>query len=189
MLQNNRLAGLLRLDIGTLVLITLFPFVSLGFYAAMRRSRQAYAMLALFLILIGAVLGLANESAFSLVHLSDLHAEAETVAQQEQLLAAGEAVLASNMWNSSAGFLAGIFMQGGFVFISFVMLRTRGFGKATAWSGIISNGLDWLHLLVGLGFPALATILLSIGGVFYVAWFILLGRDLYRFRDGGAGAV
>ena len=64
--------------------------------------------------LIGTLLALANESAFAMMHLSDLYAAASSAAQQEQLLAAGEAVIAANMWNSTAGFLAGIFMQGWF---------------------------------------------------------------------------
>jgi hypothetical protein len=133
------------------------------------------------LILIGTLLGLANESAFSMIHLGDLHAAASSAAQQEQLLAAGEAVIAANMWNSTAGFLAGIFMQGSFVFISFVMLRGQDFSKGTAYTGILSNGLDFIHVFVALFAPALAATLLSIGGVFYLFWFVLLGRDLIRF--------
>lgn len=179
-LQNDGLAGLLRLDFATLVMVALFPFVAVALYAAFRHSRQAYALLAMVLILIGTLLALSNESAFSMMHLSDLHAAATTAAQEEQFLAAGEAVIASNMWNSTAGFLAGIFMQGGFVFISFVMLRSKEFSKGTAYTGILSNGLDFIHVFVALFAPALAVTLLSIGGVFYLFWFVLLGRDLVR---------
>jgi hypothetical protein len=115
-----------------------------------------------------------------MVNLSDRYAAASSAAQQEQLLAVGEAVLAANMWNSTAGFLAGIFMQGGFVFISFVMLRGQDFSKGTAYTGILSNGLDFIHLFVALFAPALAATLLAIGGVFYLFWFVLLGRDLVK---------
>jgi hypothetical protein len=177
---NGGIAGLLRLDFTTLILLALFPFVAVGIYAAFRHSRPAYALLAMVLILVGTLLGLANHSAFSMIHLSDLYAAAATSAQQEQLLAAGEAVIASDMWHSSAGFFAGIFMQGGFVFISFVMLRSPGFSKWTAYTGILSNGLDFLHVFVGLFAPGLAYTLLAIGGVFYLIWFPLLGWDLIR---------
>jgi hypothetical protein len=180
-LNNDRVLGILRLDLGTLVLLALFPFVAVAIYAAFRESRPAYGLLAMVLILIGTLLGLANESAFAMMHLSDLYAGASSTAQHEQLLAAGEAVIAANMWNSSAGFLAGIFMQGGFVFISFVMLRSKDFSKGTAYTGILSNGLDFIHVFVALFAPALAPILLSIGGIFYLFWFVLLGRDLVRF--------
>ena len=36
---------------------------------------------------------------------------AKATAQQSRLIAAGEAILAGSMWNSSGGFVAGIFMQ------------------------------------------------------------------------------
>jgi len=180
-LNHDGLVGILRLDLATMILLALFPFVAVAIYAAFRQSRPAYGLLAMLLILIGTLLGLANESAFSMMHLSDLHAAASSAAQQEQLLAAGEAVIAANMWNSTAGFLAGIFMQGGFVFISFVMLRSQEFSKGTAYTGILSNGLDFIHVFVALFAPALAATLLSIGGVFYLFWFVLLGRDLVKF--------
>lgn len=180
-LQNDGLAGLLRLDFATLILICLFPFVAIALYAAFRSSRQAYALLAMLLILIGTLLALANHHAFSMMHLSERHAAATTTAQQEQLLAAGEAVLAANLWNSTASFVAGVFMQGGFIFISFVMLRSKGFSKGTAYTGMISNGLDLIHLFVALFMPALGAAILAVGGIFYLFWFPLLGWDLYRF--------
>lgn len=180
-LNNDGAVGILRLDLATMILMALFPFVAVAIYAAFRNSRPAYGMLAMLLILIGTLLGLANESAFAMMHLGDLYAAAGSTAQQEQILAAGEAVLAANMWNSTAGFLAGIFMQGGFVFISFVMLRSADFSKGTAYTGMLSNGLDFLHVFVALFAPALAATLLSIGGIFYLFWFVLLGRDLVKF--------
>lgn len=180
MLQNDGLTRLLQLDFATLILICLFPFVAVAIYAAFRSSKQAYALLAMVLILVGTLLGLANHHAFSMMRLSDLHAAAATTAQQEQLLAAGEAVLAANLWNSTAGFIAGVFMQGGFIFISFVMLGSKGFSKGTAYTGILSNGLDLVHLFVALFMPVLGTTLLAIGGIFYLIWFPLLGWDLYR---------
>jgi hypothetical protein len=183
-LQNNRLVGLLRLDFTTLILLCLFAITSFGMYAALRRSNQAYAALATALIYVGMLLALANHSAFSMIRLSDQYAAATTAAQREQLLAAGEAVIASDMWNSTAGFLAGIFMQGAFVFISVVMLRGKEFSKGTAYTGILANGLDLAHVFIGLFLPSLATILLSVGGLFYLVWFPLLGRDLLRLGQG-----
>jgi hypothetical protein len=75
-------------------------------------------------------------------------------------------------------------MQGGFVFISVVMLRSKAFSKWTAYTGILSNGLDFLHLFLGLAAPALGSAVLGLGGVFYLFWFVLLGRDLVQFGRG-----
>ena len=89
-------------------------------------------------------------------------------------------MIATDMWHTTAGFLAGVFMQGGFVFILYVMLGSTSFSKWTAYTGMLANGLDFVHLFVAIFAPALATILLSIGGVFYLLWIPLLGRDLIR---------
>jgi hypothetical protein len=179
-LEQDGAAGLLRLDFATLILICLCALSSFGIFAALRRSDTAYAALATALIYVGTILALADHSAFSLMRLADQYAAASSVAQGAQLLAAGEAIIAGNMWNSTGGFLAGIFMQGGFVFISAVMLRRRSFSKGTAYTGLLANGLDLAHVFVALFLPSLATILLMIGGLFYLAWFPLLGRDLVR---------
>jgi hypothetical protein len=183
-LQNDGAMGLLRLDFTTLLLICLFAITPFGILAAFRRSNPAYAALATGLIYIGIILALANHSAFSMIRLSDLHETATSAAHREQLLAAGEAVIATDMWNTTAGFLAGIFMQGGFMFISIVMLRSKEFGKGTAVTGLLANGLDWIHVFVMLSAPAVGIALLYIAGVFYLAWFPLLGRDLLKLgRD------
>jgi hypothetical protein len=184
MLQNEGLRGFLRLDFGTLILICLFPFVSMAIFSAFRNSRPGYAALAMLLVIMGTLLGLANHHTLSIIHLSDLHAAAADAEQQAQLLAAGEAVIAFNMWNSTAGLVAGVFMQGGFLFISFIMLRSKEFSKITAYSGILSNGLDFIHLFVAFFLPGLANTLLLIGGIFYLIWFPFLGRDLYRLGRG-----
>ncbi len=67
----------------------------------------------------------ATESTFSLLHLGDRYADAATDAQRAQFLAAGEAVIASDMWNSSSAYMAGILLQGAGVIISVIMLRSN----------------------------------------------------------------
>jgi hypothetical protein len=124
-LEQNRLAGLLRLDFATLILICLYPLTSFGMYAALRDSNKAYSSLAVALIFTGTILALAPHSAFSMIGLSDQFAAATRIVQQEQLLAAGEAVISSDMWHSTSGFLAGIFMQGGSIVVSVVMLGSK----------------------------------------------------------------
>ncbi len=179
MLQGDRFTGLLRLDLATFVLLSLFPIVTVALYAAFRKSRPAYSLFMLVLVLTGTLLALANHSAFSLIYLSDLHSAAGT-ALQTQLLAAGDAILAGNMWNSSAGFVAGLFMQGGLAFISYIMLSSQSFSKVTAISGLLANGLDFVHVPLMLFAPTLSAFILAIGGIFYLIWFPALGRDLYR---------
>jgi hypothetical protein len=179
-LQADRLTGLLRLDFTTLLMLALFGISTFGVYAALRRTNPAYAALATALSYVGITLAFATNSALSMVHLSDQYAATSTAAQKELLLAAGEALIASGTWHSTGGFMAGLFMQGGFVIFSIIMLQYRAFSKVTAYSGLFSNGLDFAHVLIGLFAPAIANGLLYIAGPIYLVWFVVLGRDLLR---------
>jgi hypothetical protein len=45
---------------------------------------------------------------------------------------------------------------------------------------MLANGFDWIHVLLSLVLPGIANMLLMIGGLFYLIWFPLLGRNLLR---------
>jgi hypothetical protein len=101
------------------------------------------------------------------------------------LLAAGEAAIATGWWHSSGGFMAGLFLQGGTFLMHAVMLRSSRFLKATAIAGMLANGLDLLHVLVGVVSPKIAE-LLSIALAIYVVWYPLLAFDLFRLARRAA---
>ena len=88
--------------------------------------------------------------------------------------------MASDMWNSTAGFMAGILLRGAVVLISVIILRGKIFGKVTAYAGILANGFDLTQHLMHPSLPSIASILLMIGDPFYLLWFPLLGRDLSK---------
>ena len=181
-LGQARLVTLLRLDFPSLINVTLFTVTSFAVIAAMQEAKRMYAGLGVGLVFIGVVLVLATHSAFSMIHLADQYAAVATEAQRTLLLAAGEAVIASDWWHSTGGFFAGLFLQGGMVLISCTMLRSTHFSKATAWTGMLANGLDWIHVLIQMVSPGLAAIVLGIGGLFYVVWYPLLARDFFRLE-------
>jgi hypothetical protein len=181
MFQENRLQALLRLDFPTMIQLALWPITIMGIYALFRRTHAAYAALTGVLVLVGVTVALAAHSGFSIIRISDQYVLATTEAQKAQLAASAEAVISTDMWHSSAGFLAGLFMQGGLAFISVVGLRSGHLSKGTAITGLVANGLDWLHVLVALVSPSLATTLLYVAGPAYLLWFPLLGRDLIKY--------
>jgi hypothetical protein len=90
LLQNNRLVGLLRLDVLTVLVMPLYYLLFAGVYVALRRSNGDYAALATALAFIGVTLFLATPSVFSMLYLSDQYAAATTEAQKSLFLAAGE---------------------------------------------------------------------------------------------------
>ncbi|MBN2502260.1 MAG: hypothetical protein JXB38_15865 [Anaerolineales bacterium] len=179
-LQNDRLAGILRLDFTSVINVALFTISSFAIFAALQSNKRMYAGLGVVMIAVGIALGLGTHSAFSMIHLADKYAAATTEAQRVMYLTAGEATIASDWWNSTGGRFAGIFLQGGMALISFILLRSKHFSKATAWTGLLANGMDWLHVPLELILPGFAGIVLGIGGLFYVVWYPLLARDFFR---------
>jgi hypothetical protein len=180
MLQNNRLAGLLRLDVLMILIIPLYYPLFLGLYTALKKVHISNTTLASLLVFAGLTLALATPSAFSWLSLSDKFAASTSETQKTLLLAAGEAILASDMWHGSGAIVGGILLQTGALCMSVVMLQSRNFSKATAYVGIVTHGLDLLHILVSLFALQTSFILMAVAGPLYLVWFPLLARDFFK---------
>ncbi len=180
LLAENRLLGWLRLDGLTSLVMPLYYLIFLGLYAALRRTDSALSLLAAALAFAGVTLFLATPSAFAFLTLSDRFAAATDEAQRTLLLAAGEAILAADMWHGSGALMGGLLLQTAALLASGVMLRSRAFSQWTAWVGILTHGLDWLHMVAGLVFPALGATIMFVAGPLYLVWFPLLARDFCR---------
>jgi hypothetical protein len=184
LLQHHRVVGLLRLDLPTIAVLPLYYLLFLGLFAALRRSDLANALLSTVLAFAGVTLVLATPTALSLIPLSDKFASATSDATRNQLLAAAEAIMASDIWHSTGAILGGVLLQCGAVLISVVMLRGGVFSRTTAWLGIVMHGLDLAHIVGGLFLPVSGTILLAIAGPLYPIWFFLVGLRLLRLASG-----
>jgi hypothetical protein len=180
LLQNNRIVGLLRLDLPTVVVMPLYYFLFFGLFAALRRTDRANAILSTALAFVGVTLVLATPTALSMLSLSQKYAAATTEATRTQLLAAGEAILATDIWHGTGAIMGGVLVQSGAVLISLVMLRSSVFGKATAYLGIIMHGLDLVHIVSGIFLPVSGIVLMAIAGPLYPIWFFLVGRRLFQ---------
>jgi len=189
MLQNNRLAGLLRLDVLMILIMPLYYPLFLGLYTALKKVQITNSALAVVLVFAGLTLALATPSAFSWLALSDKFAAATSEAQKTLLLAAGEAILASDMWHGSGAITGGILLQTGALLMSVVMVQSQSFGKATAYVGIVTHGLDLLHILVGFFVPQAGFIMMAIAGPLYLVWFPLLARDFFRLSQSSSNEL
>lgn len=178
--QHSRLAAILRGDFLSLVMIALYLGTVPALYVSLRRAKPAGVAMAALFVLIGVVLCFATESTFALLHLGDQYAAAHSAVEKAEILAAGRAAVATDMWNSSGGYLCGILLQGGSIIMSVIMMRSRMFSRLTAYAGLFSNAIDlaqhaqrpFTHTV-----PVAAAILM---GLFYLLWFPLLSRDLFR---------
>jgi hypothetical protein len=178
--QINPLAAMLRGDFLLLFLIGGYFGTFPALYLALRKVSPTAAMFATLFTLIAVTVCFATESTFALRHLGDQYAMAVTDAQRSQLLTAGEAVIASDMWNSSGAYVAGILMQGGGVIISLVMLRSRDFSKVTAIAGLLGNAFDLTQHVLHPFAPSISSVVMMLMGPFYLVWFPMLARDLFR---------
>lgn len=180
LLQKDRIVGILRLDFASVINVIQYYLIFFAFYAAFRRTNAAYSALAAILAFVGVTLWLATHSAFSMISLADQYAIATTDAQRSQLMSAGTAVIASDMWHSTGARFGGILLQSGGVLISFVMLRSKVFSKVTAYVGIMTHGLDLAHIIVGLFAPSLGIVLMAIAGPLYIIWFPMVSRRFFQ---------
>jgi hypothetical protein len=183
LLESDRIVGLLRLDLPTILVIPLYYLLFFGIYGAMRQTEQALAGLATALSFAGVTLFLAAPSVFSLVTLSDKYAAASTDALRAQYLAAAEAILAADIWHGTGPIVGGILLQTAAILVSVLMLRGTVFSKLTAYIGILTHGLDLAHIIAGLFVPGAGVVLMAIAGPLYLVWFPLVGGRLLRIKS------
>jgi hypothetical protein len=192
LLHENGLEGLLRLDLPTVLCMPLYYLVFIGLFAALRRVDFSNAALSTALAFVGNTLVLATPTALPMLRLSEMYFAASTEAQKAQYLAAGQAVMATDIWHSTGAVVGAILLQVGAVLICYVMLRGGVFSRRTAWLGLVMHGLDLLHLLSGHFVPLAGIVLMALAGVLYPFWFFLIGRRLLRLaakrvtEDAGA---
>lgn len=178
LLQHHRIVALLRLDLPTICILPFYYLLFLGLYAALSKTDHARVLLATALAFVGVTLVLATPTALSMIPLSDKYAAATSDAARNQLLAAGDAIMASDIWHATGAIIGGILAQCGAVLICIVMLRGGVFGKVTAYIGIVMHGLDLAHIALGVFWPGAGFVLMAIAGPLYPVWFFLVGRRL-----------
>jgi hypothetical protein len=172
-LQTDLLGGLISLDVSMLVIgpITILLYAAL--YTALRQVDEAMALIALILTLLAIGLVIVCRPLVELVILSSQYAASTDAAEKMRLLAAGEVLrtqLDGTAWTMQTAF----FMIAGLVNSS-LMLRSRYFGKSTAWTGIVISA-------AGLGFflPGIGLLLLFFNTIGSVPWCLLVARDLNK---------
>ena len=183
MLKENRLHGLLRLDILTVFIIPLYYLLFYSIYLALKNTNKELLLISTILVFAGLTLFLATPSVFSYLYLSDEYAKATIESDKNQLIAAGEAILASDMWHGTGAKIGGILMQLGALIISMIMLKSNVFNKLTAYTGIVTHGLDLVHIIIGFFLPTVGIILMAIAGPLYLLWFPLIGIRLFKLKN------
>jgi hypothetical protein len=189
--QKNRLLGLVDFGILEFYGLVLFVPMFLALYVALKRASESYMMIAAILAFVGIAVNLATSKLFSLLSLSDLYAAATTDALRSQFLVAAQAALAQSAQGGiSGGVEGGIPLAVAGLVISFVMLRSKIFGKASAYVGVLANGIGLVMYISAAAGPAFG------GSPFFVLffllsviWFFLIARRFFQLGQTTNGDV
>lgn len=145
--QDNRLLGVLSLDLVMVVSAVLLVPLYLALYVALRRVSQSFALIGLALGLIGSTLMLAVNPAFTMSGLSDGYAAATTGAQRAMYLAAGQNALTN--WTGTGFDVAYLFSGLAGLTFAVLMLRSDLFSKLAAYAGIAMGALTLVPATAG----------------------------------------
>jgi len=172
--QNNKLLGLLSLELLIVVGNVLAIPVYLAFYIALRRASVSFMAIATAVGLVGIAAIFAARPIFEMLYLSDQYAAATTETQKAMFLAAGDAMLA--IFNGTAAQVNYVLAAIALLTVSVVMLRSSVFSKVTAYVGIITN-----VLALGFYVPKIGIILALISVLpFLIIWNILIARRFFQ---------
>ncbi|MCK5153789.1 MAG: hypothetical protein KAQ93_05465 [Spirochaetales bacterium] len=181
MMKENQILGLIRDDLYNILMISLYLFSFSGLFFVLRRHNFSLTFLATLFTFTAVVFALSSHSGFSLLHLSRQYWSASDESLRSSFIAAGETIISLNMWNSSSGYFAGIFLQGGGILMSIAMIGSKDFSKLTIISGITANGLDLIQHLIHPFLPNVSEYFMYGMGPFYLIWFFMLFKNLNRY--------
>jgi len=176
--QNNRLLGLLSLDLLYMLTNALLVLIYLALYAALKRASESFMAIALALGLVGIAAYFASNTAFEMLSLSNQYAAATTDAQRAMLMGAGRAMLA--IYKGTAFDVYYVLNAVALLIFSAVMLRSNIFSRLTAFLGIVAGVLMIVPSTAGtLGlYFALASL------VPWAIWLVLFARRLFQLGQG-----
>jgi hypothetical protein len=171
--------GLLNMFLDALAILTYFAL-----YAAHRQDRsQPIALLAMVIAYFGIGVFYATNRAFPMLALSQQYAVATTDTQRAILESAGRSMLSVGQSHTPGTFLGFFFIEAAGVLISFVMLRSRIFGKFAAYAGMLGFAMllvfEFFSSFVS-GLSSASMILAMFGGILSMAWYVLIARTFFQ---------
>jgi hypothetical protein len=180
MLGESRVKGMLRLDLLTVFVMPLYYILFYALFSSLKERNGTLAVLSALFIFCGVTIFLSAPSVFSYVKLSDGYWSAGTEVAKSRFWGAAEAVLASDIWNGTGARISGLLVQAGAVVLSVLMLGSASFSKLTGYTGILTHGLDLLHIVATFFMPVLANGIMGVAGVLYLLWFPLITVSLFK---------
>lgn len=172
--QRNALLGLINLDLLMLATYVLMGVIYIALYGALHRGHAPAIALAAICGLVSITTYIASNSAFNMLILSGKYVAATTDVQRAELRAAGQAMLA--IWQGTAYDVSYVLGGVATLLVAAVMLRSRVFGRVTAYVGLVLGVLTLVPATAGM--VGLYLSLISL--IPTVVWFVLLGWRFFQ---------
>jgi len=185
LLQSNPFIGLSFLAVFDIANYALVGLVFLALGAAFWQAHRSAAAIALASGMVGIAVGFATDIALTMLSLSQQYVAATSEAQKAALLAAGQAILATNdplaTFPSTGAYVSLLLIALAGLLFSVLMLRTN---RVTAIVGLLASGCDLAYCLTVAFAPFLRAYLLAAGGLFWVLWHLMVGWRLLQLSRG-----
>lgn len=172
--EKSVLIGLINMDILYLITNIVMLAVYLGLYFLLRPHNPRLALLAMALTFTGVAAFIPSNPAFSMLELAGKYSACAEPVLQAQYVAAGEAVMSGFTGSAYVAYYYMNFV--GLFLISFIMLKSRAFGKLIPAMGLISA--FFMSVPSSFGAVGMAFSLISI--IPYAVW--LAGIIMKFFR-------
>jgi hypothetical protein len=185
--QKNRIIGLLQsFSLDIVAAIIRLPLMLALFVSLIKIKKSFYPLiLSLIFGFIGITVYLSYNSVFSMLHLSDLYASTDNMELKKQLIAIGYTYLSSFDANGIQPFISFTFFGIWGILLSIIMFKSKDYGRVMAIIGMVGFILEQ-------GPPAgiypqfwkeIDPILIGIGGVFIIVWYLLVFIKLIRLSN------
>ena len=185
LLQSNPFIGLAFLAVFDIVNYALLGLMFLALGAAFWTAHKSAAAIALASGMVGISVGFATNIALTMLSLSQQYAAVTSEAQKAALLAAGQAILATNdplaTFPGTGEYVSLLLIALAGLLFSVLLLRSN---RVTAIVGLLASGCDLAYCLTVAFAPFLRAYLLAAGGLFWVLWHLMVGWKLLQLSRG-----
>ncbi len=171
--QKNSLLGLISFELLMVMYAIISLLVTLALSASLWRINKSLVAIFMTLSVVGVICFVISRPSFEMLSLSNQYYAANTDAQRNSLLAAGQSMLA--IFHGTTFYVSYILGSIAGIIISIVILQGKIFSKATAYTRIASSILDF-----GLFIPAIGLYISLFSVVFLLIFNILVAKRLFK---------
>jgi hypothetical protein len=181
-LQTNPFIGMASLAVFDLINYVLVGLLFLALTVAFWQRNKSLVTVGFTGGLVGVAVSFASNISLTMLSLSHRYATATSEVQRTELLAGGQAVLATNdpaaAYPGTGAYVSLLLIALAGLLFSLVMLRSN---RATAIVGLLASGCDLIYCLTFPLRPAVPVyLLLAAAGLFWMIWHLLVARILFK---------